>query len=126
MKNKIIFLSLLLLYIAIITIAQKDGLLPGTDEPRYVEYAINLSHGDYLPNFKDYLWNGPGYPVFLFPFILLKIPFIFVRLINSLLLLAAVYFYFSTLRLYISERHALFFTWYCFLFLLIILIFENY
>ena len=108
--KKIFYLSLLLLYIAIITIAQKDGLWSGTDEPRYVEYAINLSHGDYLPNFEDYLWNGPGYPVFLFPFILLKIPFMFIRLINSLLLLAAVYFYFLTLRLYMSERHALFFT----------------
>lgn len=108
MKNKMIFLSLLLLYIAIITIAQKSGLW--ADEQRYIEYATNLSHGDYLPNFEDYLWNGPGYPVFLFPFILLKTPFLFVRLINSLLLLAAVYFYFLTLRLYMSERHALFFT----------------
>jgi hypothetical protein len=39
------------------------------DEWRYVYYATNLLNGFYSPRDRVVLWNGPGYPLFLMPFI---------------------------------------------------------
>ena len=50
-------------------IAQK---LPATifgDEWRYLYYAKNLLSGYYSPPEHIFLWNGPGYPLFLVPFV---------------------------------------------------------
>jgi hypothetical protein len=38
------------------------------DEWRYVYYARNLVHGFFSPHDRVFLWNGPGYPLFLAPF----------------------------------------------------------
>ena len=39
------------------------------DEWRYLFYANNLAHGFYSPRERIFLWNGPGYPLFLLPFV---------------------------------------------------------
>ena len=43
---------------------------PIGDEQRYIDYANNLWNGFYSPDFPNiFIWNGPGYPIFLMPFI---------------------------------------------------------
>jgi hypothetical protein len=39
------------------------------DEWRYLYYANNLLHGFYSPRERIFLWNGPGYPFLLAPFV---------------------------------------------------------
>jgi hypothetical protein len=39
------------------------------DEWRYLYYADNLLHGFYSPRERVFLWNGPGYPLLLLPFV---------------------------------------------------------
>jgi hypothetical protein len=39
------------------------------DEWRYVYYARNLLHGFFSPRDRVFLWNGPGYPILLMPFV---------------------------------------------------------
>ena len=39
------------------------------DEWRYLYYANNLLHGFYSPRDRIFLWNGPGYPLLLVPFV---------------------------------------------------------
>jgi 4-amino-4-deoxy-L-arabinose transferase-like glycosyltransferase len=39
------------------------------DEWRYVYYANNLLHGFFSPRDRVFLFNGPGYPLFLLPFV---------------------------------------------------------
>ncbi|MGA2506545.1 MAG: hypothetical protein ABSF80_03610 [Chitinispirillaceae bacterium] len=81
------------------------------DEPRYAEFAVRLSHGYYSPPHGDVeLWNGPGYPLILFPFALLKLPWLAAKLCNALFLFAAVLYFYHTLKLYINTRQALVFS----------------
>ena len=106
MNKKIIFLLLLLLYISVIAAVQKDRLW--ADENRYIDYATNLSKGDYLPHYEDYLWNGPGYPVILAPLVFLKVPLIIMRVLNAVFLFLAVYYFYLALKLYMPDGKALF------------------
>ena len=39
------------------------------DEWRYLYYADNLIHGFYSPRERVFLWNGPGYPLLIVPFV---------------------------------------------------------
>jgi hypothetical protein len=39
------------------------------DEWRYFYYADNLLHGYFSPRPRVFLWNGPGYPAVLTPFV---------------------------------------------------------
>jgi len=39
------------------------------DEWRYIYYANNLLHGYFSPTDRIFLWNGPGYPLILVPFV---------------------------------------------------------
>lgn len=48
------------------------GTLPrtiGGDEWRYLYYANNLLHGYFSPHDRVVIWNGPGYPALLMPFV---------------------------------------------------------
>lgn len=42
------------------------------DEWRYLHYAENILAGHYSPRERVFLWNGPGYPLLLAPFVALK------------------------------------------------------
>jgi 4-amino-4-deoxy-L-arabinose transferase-like glycosyltransferase len=133
MQEKIKLLPLLLLYILYILLASKDlasenALTFNVAEPRYAMFANNLSHGYYSPrddiepeypevrlfqvsvlNREDiYLWSGPGYPIVLLPFVLLRMPWLLARLLNAFFLFGAVLYFYCTLRFYMSERPSLY------------------
>jgi len=75
-----------------------------------VMYATNLSKGYYSPLGKIYLWNGPGYPIVLLPFVIFKLPWLAAKLLNPMFLFAAVIYFYNTLRFYMQERPALIFS----------------
>ncbi len=111
MKNSIRFLPLLLLYISIVLIFSENKFWG--DEERYVMFAKNLTEGYYSPSdpYRINLWNGPGYPLVLFPFVLLKLPLLTAKLLNPFLLFFAIIYFNNTLRLYMQERQATFFSY---------------
>jgi hypothetical protein len=106
MKDKLKFLPLLLLYMLIIWATSTDVFYG--DEARYVAFATNLTNGYYSPPDHVNLWNGPGYPIVLAPFILLKLPLFSAKLLNALFLFGAILYFYGTLRLYGLKRSALF------------------
>src|SRR5579862_879669 len=81
------------------------------DEIRYVDFAHNLIHGFYSP-FPEHinLWNGPGYPLILVPFIALKMPVIYITLLNALYQYMAVVLLYKAVRLVASDKIALLFS----------------
>ncbi len=134
MKNKIKFLPLLFIYIIIVlavsysnryenlAIKQSHGYLASGDnegspddfvydESRYVMFSTNLTHGYYSPRDNIDLWVGPGYPIILVPFVLLKLPWLVAKLMNPLFLYMAILYFFYTLRFYLKERTALLFSY---------------
>ncbi|HEY5370532.1 MAG TPA: glycosyltransferase family 39 protein [Hanamia sp.] len=89
----LLFLPFLILYVLIILILAKN--VNDGDESRYLTYAKNLIHGFYtLPAPNLDLGNGPGYPIIITPFVALKLPVIYIKLMNAL------FYYFSTILLY--------------------------
>jgi len=95
---------LFFLYLVIILLISDSPL--ANDELRYWMFAENLSRGYYSPLPEISLWNGPGYPLVLLPFVFLKLPLIWVRLINALFLFGAVLYFYNTLKLYSARRPA--------------------
>lgn len=70
------------------------------DEVRYMAFAKNLVHGFYshpAPNID--LWNGPGYPIILMPFVALHIPDLYTTLMNAVYLYLTVVFLYKSLSL---------------------------
>ena len=102
-------MPLLIVYVVIVLVGSSN-LFSG-DEGRYVMYAKNLAKGYYSPPDDVYLWNGPGYPLVLLPFILLKLPWITAKLLNPLFLFGAVIYFYFLLRFYMKERAALFYSY---------------
>ncbi|MBI5675291.1 MAG: hypothetical protein HZC48_05615 [Nitrospirae bacterium] len=95
------FLPLLFLYIVIVFVISTDNFVG--DESRYIMFADNLTHGHYSPKDDVYLWNGPGYPIILAPFILLKLPWLTAKLLNAVFLFLAVLYFYKTLQIYIKD-----------------------
>lgn len=89
----LLFFPFLILFIIWVFISPTKGTFG--DESRYLWYAHNLINGFYSPPAPDInLSSGPGYPVLLIPFILLKLPLISITLMN------AFFYYFSIIVLY--------------------------
>ncbi len=109
MNPKLRFLPLLFLY-AFFIFLRSPSSLEG-DESRYVRHAQNLSQGYFSPPDASELKSGPGYPLALLPVVLLKLPWPAGRMLNALFLFFAVLYFFSTLRLYLKERAASFFSY---------------
>jgi hypothetical protein len=103
------FLPLLIFYVVFVFIASSKSFWG--DEGRYVMFASNLSNGFYSPKDDVYLWNGPGYPLILVPFLLLKLPWLTAKLLNALFLFMAVIYFNSTLRIYIQKRVSFYYTY---------------
>ena len=78
------------------------------DQNRYMTYAENLLQGYYTDADNPFLDNGPGYPIFLAPFVALHLSPIIPSLLNGLLVFFSVVFFFKTLRFYLPRRAALF------------------
>lgn len=100
------FSPFILLYTTIVFIASSDQLVG--DESRYLMFAQNLIHGFYSPPAPDIdLWNGPGYPLILAPFVLLDPPIIYLRLLNVAFLYSSVIILYKTLSIYISHKRSM-------------------
>ena len=105
----VMFLPFLMLYICMILIFAKD--VNDGDEGRYLMYAQNLTHGFYTlpPPYLD-LGNGPGYPLIITPFIVLKLPFIYIKLMNALFYYFSVILLFKTLQQIVHFKYAIIFS----------------
>ena len=105
--NRAIFLFLFLFAIyTIVTIVFSNDEFIG-DESRYVTFSQNLTHGYYSPKNEINLWNGPGYPIILTPFVQFRIDLFYAKILNSILLLTAMIYFYKTAKLYLCERTAL-------------------
>lgn len=113
LKNPFVFfLPFLILYVAIILKWTYDldlqNLLPRHgDEIRYINYAKNLLRGGYVFDGNYRLWNGPGYPIYLMPFVALNLPYIFITLTNAVLKYLTIVFLYKAARHYISPKTSL-------------------
>ena len=77
------------------------------DEPRYLEYAQNLLNGYFSAKGKVDLWSGPGYPLFLAPFIKIGFDVNGLRLLNAFLQYISIVYLFKTLKHWVSIKYAL-------------------
>lgn len=81
------------------------------DEGRYLFFANNLLNGFYSPPPPDInLWNGPGYPLFLAPFMFLKLPLMALRLLNGLLLYFSLIISYKAINIYSPQKSAFLYT----------------
>ena len=99
----------LLLYLAICFVFAPHTFVD--DEERYIRFAKNILHGFYSPPLPNIdLWNGPGYPLVVAPFLLLKLPLMAIRVLNALMMYASLVLVYKTIRLYAYQKTALFCT----------------
>ena len=77
------------------------------DESRYFMYAQNLLQGFYSPKNVVFLWNGPGYPLFLAPFLYFKLPLITIPLANAIMQYMSIVFLFKSIKAYTNTKVAL-------------------
>lgn len=87
------------------------------DEGKYLEYAQNLINGFYSPQPPDIeIITGPGYPIFLVPFVALHLPRICITLMNAVFQYLSVILLFKALQQFVSFRKALIFSlfWGCY------------
>ena len=102
-------LPFLFLYILICVMISENKLV--YDEQRYMAFANRLLAGFYSPPFPDFnLWNGPGYPMFIVPFVALKLPLLAIKLLNPILLYCSLIISYKTFRLYSAEKISFLFT----------------
>jgi 4-amino-4-deoxy-L-arabinose transferase-like glycosyltransferase len=106
------FLLFLMVFVLLFHTNSNEG-----DEGRYLMFAQNLLHGFYSPPPPDInLWNGPGYPIVLMPFVGLRLPLICMTLMNAIFYYLSIILLFKALRLIGSFRKAFLFSlfWACF------------
>ena len=107
MKTVLKLLPLLIVHILIIVMYSQGhpGLVAG--ENRYFTDAVKLiEHGEQAVGKDPVPWNGPGYPLFLAPFVLLHAPNLVMRLANAVLMLLGALYLLRSLRYYVAERWA--------------------
>ena len=105
----IVLLPLLILYLFIIIIFAPNNIF--SDEKRYFAQAVHLANGTFNKlDTRVALLNGPGYPIIISIFLLLKLPVFFIRLLNGFLLYIAQGITYKTIRIYSPQKKALFFT----------------
>lgn len=111
-----LFFPFLIIALAIALIFKTNGSIG--DEPRYLNGASNLLRGFYSPPAPDIsLVNGPGYSIFLMPFLALHLPLISITIMNALLFYFSIILIYKTLQCFISDRIALIISmfWGCFI-----------
>jgi hypothetical protein len=105
----IIFSPYLILFIFIVLRYSSDQW--GGDEARYYAFAKNLLMGFYSPPPPNInLWNGPGYPLFLIPFVWFDLPLIIIKLTNAILQYLSIILLFYAIKKYTSRNIAFFFS----------------
>ncbi|KQC33179.1 hypothetical protein AAU57_07530 [Nonlabens sp. YIK11] len=98
-------LPLLLLYIVVALLTIDTEL--GGDQARYLMYAQNIIDGGYAIDGPLFLWNGPGYPIILAPFVWLGMPLAALKFINVFFLFSGIVLFYRTCLRFLSVRHAL-------------------
>ncbi len=97
------YLPFLVLYAVLVWVLHDDSF--SGDEGRYYQFAENLTNGFYSPSSPDFnLWNGPGYPIFLMPFVYLGLPLLSITFFNALFQYLSIVFLHQSLRLYLSKK----------------------
>ncbi len=86
------------------------------DAPRYLQYADNLLHGFYSDRENINLWNGPGYPLVLVPFVALKQPLWVMATANAFFMYLSVVYVYKAVHLFKNPALAfwLAFFWGCY------------
>lgn len=102
------FLPFLLIYTALAALGHRD-VMEG-DEGRYFMFAQNLTQGYYSPRGELNLWNGPGYPLVLVPFVFMKTPLVFPVMLNGLFQYVSVVMLYQALRLLVSRQLSIVFS----------------
>ncbi len=104
----LIFLPFLLVDMFIVFKFRSFSL--AADGPRYITFAQHLLNGYYSPPPPAIdLWNGPGYPIVLIPFVWLKLPVIYITLLNALFHYASMVLLYKTIFRLSSTRFAILF-----------------
>lgn len=97
----------LLVFYFVLILTWKIPTVTAGDEGRYLSFADNLIHGFYSQPFPNInLWNGPGFPLFLVPFLILKFSYVQLRLINAILLYFALIFTYKTASKYLTPKNS--------------------
>ena len=109
-KSFLKLLPILILYLLVFAAFAEKSLEWG-DQSRYTMYAENLTRGFYAPKDTLRLDNGPGYPLLLMPFAYFKIPWIYAKMLNPVMMFLTTCFVFVILRNYTSEKMSLFFSY---------------
>lgn len=104
----LLFLGSLLVYTAVILLFQDSSLIG--DEKRYMYHAQCIARGVFTPENKlMWLWNGPGYPLVILPFMLIfSDPVIPIRLLNALFLSAALILFYKSLLRFVPRKMAIY------------------
>ena len=101
----LIFSPFLAIFIILVLKLHSDKM--EGDESRYIMYAQNLLQGFYSPKKFVFLWNGPGYPLFLAPFLYFKLPLITIPLANAIMQYMSIVFLFKSIKAYTNTKVAL-------------------
>ena len=81
------------------------------DEERYLCFVNNLYNGYYTLFYPDFiLLGGPDYPLFLAPFIILKLPLYVLRLLNGLFLYFSLVINYKIISEFSSKRNTFSYT----------------
>jgi 4-amino-4-deoxy-L-arabinose transferase-like glycosyltransferase len=104
-SKPVVLLPLLFLYFLICAVFVDNNL--EYDQSRYAMYAQNLTEGFYAPPDTLFLWNGPGYPLLLAPFVKANIPLMWAKLMNPALLFGVVLFVYYILREYMGHKKSI-------------------
>lgn len=95
------FLPFLAIYLLIAGISHQNEMQG--DEGRYYMFAQNLAAGFYSPKAALNLWNGPGYPLILVPFVWMNSPLIIPVLLNAVFQYLSLVFLFKSLQLLVTN-----------------------
>lgn len=105
-KPFLLFSPFLFFFIIIVIIIKPD--LSIGDQTRYIDYAKNIINGHFLTSPSDNdLGNGPGYPLFLVPFILFRLPIVSMTIINAILFYLTIVLLYKVLVQFVSFKIAL-------------------
>lgn len=99
------FLPFLVIYVLLILFMDRNPLLG--DGKRYLMFAENLCQGFYSPPERLNLWNGPGYPIFLMPFVALGLPLKSMVIANAFLLYGSAVYFFKACQFILPPRKAI-------------------
>jgi hypothetical protein len=102
------WMPFLLLYVVLIALGHRDAM--EGDEGRYFMFAQHLAEGFYSPREGLNLWNGPGYPLVLVPFVWLQTPLLWAVLLNAVFQYASLVMLYKSLRLLVSNKLSLIFS----------------